>query len=56
MTPNVTPPLVPRWLAQSCLRGDVREAVLGDLEERLRADVAQGASIAAARRRYGDGR
>ncbi len=52
MTPAVRPPSVPRWLVGHCLRGEAREAILGDLEERLRGAVAGGAAVDRARRQY----
>jgi predicted permease len=52
MTDVVRPPSVPRWLVDQCLRGEAREAILGDLEERLRDAMAEGASADRARRRY----
>ncbi len=52
MTSVVRPPVVPRWLVGLCLRGEAREAVLGDLEERLRGDLADGGPVDRARRRY----
>lgn len=48
----VESPSIPRWLVGRCLNGDAQEAILGDLEERLRLAVARGDTIDQARRAY----
>jgi predicted permease len=52
VTATVRPPVVPRWLVGRCLADEAQEAIVGDLDERLQADVARGLSISHARRRY----
>lgn len=52
MIAAVRPPLIPRWLASCCLRRETREAILGDLEERLQVAVARGVPVGRARWGY----
>ena len=52
MTTTVRPPRLARSIAALCLRGDMREIVLGDLDEEFARALAQGVPIARARRRY----
>jgi predicted permease len=52
MSDAVRPPRLARWLAARLLRGEAREAILGDLEERFQAAVATGVPGGRARGRY----
>lgn len=46
------PPRIARLLASLLLRGEMREVVIGDLDEAFARHLAAGAPVAAARRRY----
>jgi len=52
MTPPPRPPRLPRLLASVLLRGEMREVVLGDLDEEFALAIAAGADRRQARRRY----
>ena len=52
MTLPPRPPRLPRLLASVLLRGEMREVVLGDLDEEFALAIAAGADRFQARRRY----
>lgn len=52
MTPTPQPPRLARQLARWLLRGDTREVIAGDLDQEFTERIAEGGTIAAARRHY----
>ena len=52
MSRGIRPPRLPRALAALCLPAEMREIVVGDLDEEFAAQIAHGQSRRAAARRY----
>jgi predicted permease len=52
MTTTTRPPRLPRLLVRVCLRGEMREVVLGDLDEEFAVATMSSATRGRARRRY----